>query len=478
MSMTTAATTSKPPAPPRQVLSTREKALKINLEPAPYGTIAEIGAGQEVASWFFKVGAASGTIAKTISAYDMTMSDAIYGQTRQYVCRDRLHHMLDHEYQLLIDRLNEKWGEKSAFFAYANTVRAKAYGDTKQECHGWMGMRFQTTPGSAPHTIILHVRLFDDQLTNQQEAIGILGVNLIYATLYHPHDLKAFTETLLDGLNPWRIEIDLLKFDGPDFTSLDNRLCALQLVESGLTPSAYFTAEGEILQASEAFYKKPLLLLRGRFEPPLRVHLDMLETAAEAMQAYIPEGSAAPIEIMEFTTHNLLQGDERLGHTSFLLRATMLQRLGKNVLVSRFPEFHRLGAYLSRATREPIGIVLSTALLEELFQEKWYDNLDGGLLESFGRLFKHSLRLYVYPEIDKITGLPRPADKANIDERYRKLFEHLLENELIIPVEGKAFPGREFSAPEIRSMIEKNEKRWQDFVPPTIIDEVALAYGK
>lgn len=461
-------------------LSTREKALHINLDGPPYGALAEIGAGQEVANWFFRVGAASGSIAKTMSAYDMTVSDSVYGPSRQYVSRERLRHMLEHEYALLVERLGAKKGSESAFFAYANTVRVRAYGDTNQECHGWMGIRLQTAPQSPPHDIIIHVRLFDDELNEQQEVIGLVGVNLIYAALYLRNDLRAFTESLLDNIRPWRAEVDFLKFDGPDFARLDNRLCALQLVESGLTPSAFFTAEGEIMQAAEFFYKKPLLLLRGRFDPVTNVHLDMLTSARQELSSCLGGEKAADrqlVEIMELSMHNLLEGDGGVDKESFLIRADILQALGENVLVSRFPEFHRLGAFLSRYTKEPIGIVLSRSLLEELFDEKWYASLDGGLLESLGRLFKNELRLYVYPEIDRATGELRTAAEAVIEPHLRKLFEHLLDNRYIVPIPCRDTPGLRYSGPDIRAMIEKDDPLWRTLVPDPVIQAVAKWRG-
>jgi hypothetical protein len=460
--------------PPR-VLTTREKALQINLDGPPYGTIAEIGAGQEVANWFFRVGAASGSIAKTVSAYDMTVSDSVYGATRQYVSRERLLHMLEHEYNLMVERLDKKIGDESQFFAYANTVRVRAYGDTSQECHGWMGIRLQTSPHSPPHDLVVHLRLFDTQLNEQQEVVGVVGVNLIHAALYLRHDLRAFTESLRDGLNPWRVEIDFLKFTGPDFASLDNRLCALQLVESGLSPAAFFTAQGEVMQPSEFFYRKPLMLLRGRFDPVTRVHLDMMASARSVLRASLPPDAAAPVEIMELSMSNLLEetASQRPPHgsidkESFLARADMLQALGENVLVSRFPEFHRLGAFLSRYTREPIRIVLSRALLEELFEEKWYASLDGGLLESLGRLFKNELRLCVYPGYDPSTGECRGADQATIAPHLRKLFDHLLDNGYIIPIEATADMELRFTGADIRALMDAGDERWKSLVPEAV----------
>src|SRR5688572_6452482 len=388
--------------PEKPMTSTREKALRLNLDAAKYGAFAEIGAGQETAAWFFKVGGASGTIAKTISAYDMTMSDAIYGASPRYVSRERLTAMLAHEYGILTERLGPKRGATTTFFAYCNTVRARAYSDKGgADCHGWLGIRLQTKPLGEPNDILLHVRMMDDTNLEQQRSLGIVGVNLIYAALYYRDDLKLFIESLTDDLRHGGMEVDMIKFSGPDFAAIDNREVALQLVESDLTDAAFFTADGEVMQASEKLYKKPVLVLRGSFNPATLVHLDMLASSAAEFKKRLADPSKPWIELMEFSINNLFSTVGTYTHADFLQRATALQKLGKNVLISKFGAFHRLGSYLSRHTQEPVGLVLSLDVLEKLFEEKWYDDLPGGILENFGRLFKHQLRLYVYPVLER-----------------------------------------------------------------------------
>src|SRR5687767_5095203 len=240
---------------PREILGTHQKALQINLDPNKYGTFAEIGAGQEVARWFFRVGGAAGTIAKTISAYDMTISDAIYGASERYVSRKRLFTMLDHEYERLLERLDPKRGATTRFFVFADTVTARSY-MRLDECHGWMGVRFQAQPKAAPSQVIIHVRMLDRENVQQQEALGIMGVNLIYGALHHFGNPTEFITSLMDNLTSERVEVDMIKFAGPDFPSIDNRLMSLQLVEQGLTNAAMFTADGEVVQPAEVLYKK------------------------------------------------------------------------------------------------------------------------------------------------------------------------------------------------------------------------------
>src|SRR5436853_3268616 len=223
---------------------TDKKALQINLDPKKYGTFAEIGAGQEVARRFFHVGGAAGTIAKTISAYDMTFSDAIYGPTDRYVSRKRLFTMLDHEYDLLIERLDSKIGGERTFFVFADTVAARSF-KQHNEAHGWLGVRFQTQPRSEPSQIIIHVRMLDESNADQQEALGVIGVNLLYGAFYYSQP-EQLISSLQENLAPGRIQVDLIKFSGPSFAKIDNRLINLQLVSQGLTDAVLFTADGQM----------------------------------------------------------------------------------------------------------------------------------------------------------------------------------------------------------------------------------------
>jgi len=255
--------------------STHHKALQINIDAAKYGTFAEIGAGQEVARWFFRVGGAAGTVAKTISAYDMVVSDAVYGPCDRYVSRTRLQAMLDHEYGLLLERLDEKRGDTTTFFVFADTMAARSY-TRHDEGDGWMGMRFQHQLHAQPSDIIIHVRMLDTENAREQEAIGILGVNLVYGAFFHYADPNSLISSLMDNLTRERIEVDMIKFSGPCFAGVDNRLMSLQLVEQNFTDAAMFTAEGEVVQPAEVLHKKTVLVERGSFRPVTNPTVDML----------------------------------------------------------------------------------------------------------------------------------------------------------------------------------------------------------
>lgn len=372
--------------------------------------------------------------------------------------------MLDHEYSLLEERLTEERGSDSTFFSYCNTVRARGYKDTG-ECHGWMGVRLQLKPGAKPCDILCHVRLLDDENVDQMEALGILGVNLIDAAFYHRDNLERFVNSLVDNIAPGRVEVDMLKFLGDGFRFVDNRLCSLQLVQSGLTDATMFLPDGEVVQPAEVLYKRSISLLRGSFDPVTHLHLDMMEqTKKKFFKGLTEDQQERHIELCEISMHNLLRGDV-VNHVEFLDRADALQALGKTVLISSCPEFHRIAAYLSRYTREPIAVTLSIGLLNELFKEKWSENLAGGILESFGRLFKNELGLYVYPWKNRKTGEMVTAESFRVDDHLKHLFQYFLQNEMIQDVECGDESLLKYTGRDIVKMIEKKEDGWQRLVP-------------
>lgn len=445
-------------------LSIYEKALAINLDLQCYGVFAEIGAGQETANWFFRVSGSAGTVAKTISAYDMTMSDALYGKANRYVSQERLRAMLEYEYGLLEKRLGPERGRETTFFSFCNTVRARGYQDSG-ECHGWLGIRLQLKPETKPCEIVLHIRLLDEANAEQMEALGKVGVNLIYAAFYLRKNLTDFVESLADGLHSGSVEVDMLRFSGEGFRYVDNRLCALQLVQSGLTEAAMFTDEGEIVQAADVLYKRPILLLRGSFNPVLKLHLDMIEQSRKVFSSVMSEDQKGrSLEICEISMNNLLR-DGTVDHEDFIDRADTLQALGKTVLISRSAEFHRIASYLSRYTEEPIAMILSIGLLNELFKEKWSANLAGGVLESFGRLFKNGVQLFVYPWHNTNSMELVTAENFKAPENWQHFYTHLFQNKQILPI-GVGDPSLlANTGRKIMKKIEANDDSWRDWVP-------------
>ncbi|MGC8886298.1 MAG: TonB-dependent receptor [Verrucomicrobiia bacterium] len=451
----------------KNTIDTAAKTQVINLDPTKYGTFAEIGAGQEVARWFFRVGGASGTIAKTISAYDMTVSDAIYGPCARYVSRERLQAMLKYEFDLLIERLDSKRGNNTRFFVFADTVTSKSY-TRKSEWHGWLGVMFQTQPRSEPYEIIIHIRMLDKEAVQQQETLGIMGVNLIYGALYSYNDPKSLLFSLFDNLSTDRVEIDMVKFSGPAFEGVDNRLMALELVRNGMTGSAMFTADGEVVQASEVLYKKPILVERGSFRPVTNATIDMLHCAQKQFIQDLGENSDEPVVIMEITLKNLSDMEGSIDPRDFLDRVDILGTLGKTVLISNYGRYFQLADYLFRYSKKVIGIAMGVPSLKELFEEQYYTDLDGGILESFGRMFRNDLRLYVYPRLDLTTGEIVTLEKFEVPTKLKHLYLFLVQNGYIRDVHGYNPACLPIYSRNVLARIKMGDPSWESMVPEQV----------
>lgn len=449
-------------------LNTHQKALKVNLDKRWYGSFAEIGAGQEVVRWFFRVGGASGTVAKSMSAYDMAVSDAIYGNTGRYVSRSRLQAMLDHEFQLNLDRLSELRGDSTSFFTFADTVATRNFAGTN-ECHGWLGVKFQAQPRDAASQIILHVRMLDTDAQAQQEALGILGVNLCYGAFFLHHEPETLVESLLDGLTTGRIEVDMIECTGIEFRNVDNRLMALKLVQLGLSGAAIFGPDRSVLQPSEVFYRKAVLVERGSFRPLTNVNVDMMRCAAEKFTALEAVKGKPVMQIMELTMHNLL-ATGAMDRRDFLARAEVLGACGHTVLISDFSEFYRLAAYLARMTSERIGLVLGVPTLIEVFQEKYYAQLPGGILESFGRLFKNDLKLYVYPLQDQVSGYLSTVDTVTVSPDLQKLFEYLRDRGSFVGLDNYNPAYLHIFSRDVLKRIAAGDESWEQMVPAAVVE--------
>ena len=445
-------------------LDTNQKAQQINLDARRYGTFAEIGAGQEVVRWFFRAGGAAGTVAKTISAYDMAVSDAIYGPTDYYVSRQRLHSMLDYEYDLLLERLDKTRGGKTAFFVFANTVATR-----REAGRGWLGIRFQAESGSDPSEIIIHVRMLDKESVRQQEALGVIGVNLIHGAFYSHRDPEALIRSLLDNLTWERVEVDMIRFAGPAFARVDNRLMALQLVQQDLTEAAMFTAKGEAVQWAEVLHQKPALVQRGSFHPVTKATLDVLERALEQFVREPELKGEPPVVLMEMTLRHLTTG-EGIDEQDFLNRADMLSALGKTVLISNFRRFHRLAAYLSRYTNRPIGLAMGASKLAEIFDESFYNESEGGLLGGLGQLFKNPARLYVYPHLDLESGHKLTVENFPVPPHLKHLYAYLLANRFIQRIRNFNTNLLTIRSRDVLARIQSSDASWEQLVPPVIAE--------
>ena len=448
---------------------TQEKALQVNLEDSIYGTVVEIGAGQEVARQFFSAGAASGTIAKTMSAYDMKVSDDVYGKAGRYVSRERLEQMLDYEYKLLIQRLEKTREIESTYFTYAATVTARSYSQ-KNECHGWIGVRRQSSPNGKPSGIILHVRMLDDSNSEQTEALGILGINLVHSAYYCKNDPKAIIDSLQDGMgSDKRIEIDLIHFSGPDFKDVENRLMNLHLIHSWSCRAVMFDASGESVVPASALRKKDTVVIRGSFKPPTKVHMDMKKTAVEH---FLQEEGVEEDKVLVLAeiTLNELTGQGKGADSDFLARIDLLNELGFSVLISDYLRFFRLRSWIRRYTPNRIGIVLSVLDFNYLFDQEYYDGLEGGILEAFGKLFSDNTNVYVYPTIRD--GKLITLDNVDVGEDLQFLLKHLIHNNAMVSADIIDGANLEISAREIIQQIPKGKGNWQKLLPKVTAESI------
>lgn len=458
----------------RQLLETDQKALEINLDPAIYGTFAEIGAGQEVARYFFQVGAAAGTIAKTMSAYDKTYSDKIYGEevSGRYVCEARLYKMLNHEYDLMRSRLSNERPDTN-FFVFADTVSAINYQRTIAG-NGWLGIRFQLHPDGGTNDLVLHVRMLDNDNQLQQQAIGILGVNLIYACFRYNEEPEVMLQSLMDGLHD-RVKIDMVRLTGPDFEELDNRLLSLWMVKNGLTDVAMFGPDRQNLHPSEFLYRKNVMIVRGSFRPATLVNLDMLNSSFRQFKNEAEVDPRHAYLLTEITIDNLCSTGE-LDEQDFLDRAELLNTLGQTVVVSDCQKYQSMVAYLADYKIPQLGFVLGIRELMDLINDKYYQNLDGRLLAAFGQLFTRNVKFYVYPALQEGSGELLTAQTLPIPEGVKFLYKHLLDNHQIVDVTGFNHDLLHIFSKEVLRMLQNGEEGWESMVPSQVAHLIKEKY--
>ncbi len=396
-----------------EILDTHHKALALNLDPLKYGVIAEIGAGQEVARWFFRVGAAAGTVAKTLSAYDMAVSDALYGQSSRYVARDRLDAMLGVEYERLVAQVSDERGPDSTFFAFADTLSARNFKGTNV-CHGWMGLRFQPEPGSEPSCVQLHVGMVDPTNLMQQQAVGVLGVNLIHAAFFRRESMSTFLESLREGIGIDRIEVDHIEFAGSAFDSYRSVDAPLGLLRAGLTQAVIYAAGDGTTDPMSTVYKRPIVVERGSFSEANKDYGRTVEASTTALSSEAPDARRDPIAIYEISLEDPA-GGETLSNSEIIECVCRLRACGRPILLTRFTETYHLTPYLRRYSDQPIRFAMSLLNLMQTFDEASYDNLDGGLVEAISRLLSTDVRLYVVSiEVDALRSqLSDLADRSS-----------------------------------------------------------------
>tara|TARA_A100001035_G_scaffold268691_1_gene253937 strand:- start:1905 stop:3335 length:1431 start_codon:yes stop_codon:yes gene_type:complete len=449
------------------VLSTVDKALRINLNEHIYGTFAEIGAGQEVARHFFRAGGASGTIAKTMSAYDRGFSDAIYGaeKDKRYVTKSRLSKMLKHEINLLETRVDRKNNPEKMFFAFANTVATIDFAK-KFKGHGWMGIRFQTDSQQEYSEIQMHVRFHLIDAKAQQEALGIMGVNLIYGAYYKHNKPRSLIKYLYDHIDPHAIEIDTINFSGPLFENVDNRLLSLDLVKNGMTQAVMFGPDGKNILPAAVLYKKNILAIRGSFRPVTKVNEDMYEKSFKMISNDSDFNLEKTISIFEITLSNLLSGQNDVNEQDFLDRAELLCSSGKTVMITNFQEYYKLSDYFSNYTTKKTVMTMGVDNLIKVFEDKYYSNLSGGILEAFGKLFKHNIEIYLYPLIkgEKLIN----SSNLQVEDNMKNLYKYFKDNKKIRDIENFNKSLLNIYSWEVLDEIKNNSPGWEEKLPEAI----------
>ena len=456
------------------VLSAAQKALRTNLNPNIYGSFAEIGAGQETVRHFFRAGGASGTIAKAMSAYDKEFSDAIYGleDAGRYVTENRLRKMLNHEYQLLHERISRESSPNKCFFAFANTVATINFAKTFKG-HGWLGVRYQTRPDREANEVIVHVRLHEDNPKYQQETIGAMGVNLIYAAYNLYEEPKSFLLSLYDGIDRTAIEVDLVNFSGPDFDHIDNRLMSLQLIKNGFTDAVIFGPEGKNLLPAELLYKKNILAMRGSFRQVTRVNMDMIKKGYKQFIQSKNVQKDDAVVLFEITLNNLL-ADGTLDEQDFLDRADILCSIGQTVLISNYQEYYRLVDYFAGFTKKRIGLIMGIPSLQEIFDEKYYEHLTGGILEAMGRLFSKSLVIYAY-HFRSESSITTVSDVV-VNDLFKNIFDYLKQARRVRDIEDFGPDILSIWSREVLRKIRTGETGWEDSLP-IYVDKIIKEKG-
>ncbi|ABG39631.1 conserved hypothetical protein [Paraglaciecola sp. T6c] len=452
--------------------NTSAKALRLNLDEKKYGTIVEIGAGQEVARQFFLAGAAAGTIAKTMSAYDMKFSDAIYGvqEDRRYVSKARVKAMMEQEFELVLDRVGDTRSRSSRYFAYAATVAAKSF-NRANECHAWCGVRVQMYPGAEPSDITVHVRMLDDNAEAQQQALGVIGVNLIYAAYYYFENPKKIIDSLTDNIKANRIEIDSIEFKGPYFEDVDNRAKNIHLIRSWKTRAIMFKPDGTVAVPAEMLYKKNVLTIRGSFRPVTKLNVDMIEQGQLAFGKLPGVEKGNTVAIAEITLNDSRGNDAKVPSKDIIARVQLLNSLGYNVMVSDYTRYFSLRAYFRQYTKLQIGIVVGMINIKQIFDEESYRGVEGGILEGFGKLFPDNTRLFVYPELDS-EGELNDFTSVKVPDHLRFLYRHLLENNFIQGIDCSDPNLFKIFSRDVLKQVTKGRGEWENALPEGAVEEI------
>ena len=444
--------------------SIKTKALRINLNEHIYGTFAEIGAGQETVRNFFRAGGASGTIAKAMSAYDKDFSDAVYGieDDKRYVTEARLKKMLYHETKLIEDRISREKHPNKLFFTFANTVATIDFAK-KYKGHGWVGIRYQIEPDQNYNEIVLHIRFRENDAKLQQETLGILGTNLIYGAFYKYNQPRKLLRYLYDHLHKDQVEIDTINFSGPLFEDVDNRLMSLQLVKNGMTEAVMFSPDGNNVLPAKVLYKKNILTLRGSFRPVTKVNMDMYQKSYNMFLKENRVDSENTKVIFEITLSNL-RAEGEIDEQDFMDRARLLCSLGQTVMISNFKEYYKLVEYLSQYSKNRMGLAMGVNNLVDIFDEKYYRHLSGGILEAFGKLFFKDLRVYLYPMLNEDKSITN-SDNLKVHPRMKELYKFFKYNGKVVDIADYDANTLTIFSRTVLKMISEGEEGWAEMLP-------------
>jgi len=437
--------------PAQEKRDTHQKALSLNLDVSIFGSFAEIGAGQEVARWFLHVGGASGTVAKTISAYDKEVSDHLYGVGTRYVSKPRLLAMLNSEWEELLEQLQPSRGADTKFFSFVDTISARNYAGTN-DCHGWVGLRFRAQPNAAPNDVILHVNLRDSSNVRQQEAVGVLGVNLINAAYHAAGSVGEFLASVFEDLRLERMEIDCMELKGPVFEFWDRNQLHAFLVAGGYAEAVVFPANNQFLPPNELLYKQALVLAPGHFDNVDQLHANLVQDTLAALPQEELKESKGGLGLFCLSIGGT--NDGRVSLKEIVEHVEALHNLGYGVMLFRARELYTMSAYANRYTKSRIHFAIGLMVLTRVFEDR-YKDLPGSLLEGIARLFTQNVRIYVYPmpvedmqrqvEEAGVTGWTWKetngmvsADNLHPSGPLESLYQYLLSSEFILP--GK--PGK------------------------------------
>ncbi|MEM9897730.1 MAG: TonB-dependent receptor, partial [Bacteroidota bacterium] len=351
------------------------------------------------------------------------------------------------------------------FFVFADTIAAINYSRTIKG-DGWLGIRFQLHPDGEANDLVIHVKMLDRSNQLQAQAIGVLGVNLVYACFRYHDDPETLVESLIDNLRG-RVKIDMIRLTGPDFDDVDNRLLSLLLVKHGLTDVAIFGPDGKNLHGSEFLYRKNLLIVPGSFRPPTLVNMDMIKKSYQQFRNEADIDEKKTFLLTELTLDNLM-ADGPLDYKDFLDRAKLLNALGQTVMISNNKSLHNTIAYFSDFKVPQVGIVIGVHVLLELINNKYYENMDGRLLAAFGELFAKNVRMYVYPAMQEGSEELMTSENLPIPEGVKFLVKHLIENHQITDVKDANRDYLQIFSTEILKQIQAGESGWEQFVPPKV----------